>query len=310
MRHTPVLSKEVIEFLHPQTGENFVDATFGAGGHTIQILEKTGPAGRVLAIERDPKAYIASEPHKMRFGKRLILVQDDFRNLKEIAHRHSITAAEGILFDLGMSSDQLDDPKRGLSFQSSGTLDMRFDQTAGYTAQQVLDEYPVSELARIFREYGEERYARRIARAVVSARSIRRIENTQSLFDCIRRSLPQSARKTAADSARRIFQALRIEVNQELDALQSALPQAHTLLAPGGKLAVISFHSLEDRIVKRFFQEKLKGCTCPPEFPVCICGKHPQVRVLTRKPVTASEEELAANPRARSAKLRVAQKLG
>ncbi|OGE79884.1 MAG: 16S rRNA (cytosine(1402)-N(4))-methyltransferase [Candidatus Doudnabacteria bacterium RIFCSPHIGHO2_01_FULL_43_23] len=305
MPHIPVLLKEVTEFLDPKPGGKFIDATFGAGGHSRAISEKIGPTGKILALDANSQAF---ENFKFKILN-LQTIHGNFRNLKAIAEENGFEKVDGILFDLGLSSDMLDDPERGFSFQKNGPLDMRFDRSQKITAADLINSATERELLKIFKEYGEERFSKSIARAIVENRKEAKLKTTEELFNLIKKSVPGRFRHKAQDSARRIFQAIRIEVNGELQALGSALNQTLDLLKPGGRVVVISFHSLEDRIVKKFFQEAAKGCVCPPEFPQCVCGKLPLVKILTRKPITPTEREIEQNSRARPAKLRAIEKI-
>jgi len=306
--HRPVLLKETLSVLEPKPAGRFIDATFGAGGHSRALLEKIGPRGKVLGIDANHSS-IKDAVEGQSKNPSLILVQGNFRHLREIARQYGFQEVDGVLFDLGLSSEMLDDPKRGFSFQQEGPLDMRFDQSQKLTAFQLVNEWPEKELIRIFKEYGEERFARRIAQHIIRNRKNEPVSSTRALFSLIQQALPASFRHRANHTARRIFQALRIAVNDELNSLQEALPQTLDLLRKGGRLAVISFHSLEDRIVKRFFQEFSRDCVCPPEFPKCVCERKPALQVLTKKPIVPSKEEIAENPRAKSAKLRAAVKI-
>lgn len=298
--HVPVLLQEVIKFFEPKPGKRYIDATFGGGGHSFAIASR---GAKVLGIDTDT-SVIPAAVSEMK------IVQENFAELKTIAEENDFVNVDGILFDLGIGSHQLDDEKRGFSFQKSGPLDMRYDQSAGKTAVEILNFQSEKELFRIFTKLGEEkRFGKRIARAVMDLRKTAQIETTDDLFQLIKRALPAKLRFAAADTARRIFMSLRIEVNQELVNLEKALPQALELLAENGRLAAISFHSLEDRIVKNFFTDEAKDCVCPPSFPICVCDKEARVRILTKKPITASPEEIKTNPRSRSAKLRVAEKI-
>lgn len=302
MNHVPVLLKEAVKFLKPERGKVFIDATYGGGGHTSALLDKIGKQGRVLALDADDSA----QPKKF---ENLIFVAGNFRDIRRIAGENGFSQVDGIIFDLGFSSAELDDPSRGFSFLRGGPLDMRFDRSRGVTAGQLLNTRSVDDLANIFKIYGEEKFAKRIAKEIVKSQEARPIKSTGELYELIKRALPSPVRHKADDSARRIFQALRIEVNSELDSLSEALPQAYELLKSGGRLVAISFHSLEDRIVKNFFKEYARGCVCPPEFPQCVCGKNSKMRILTAKPVIPSEEEMKANSRSKSAKLRCAEKI-
>lgn len=309
MNHYPVLLNEVLQYVDTGTGSLFIDATVGAGGHTKALLQKN-PKARVLAFDRDSEtlAELEKELRELKLIDRVVLVHSNYADAEEMAVRHGFTQVAGIILDLGFSSMQLDQQERGFSFQNNGPLDMRFDRKQKLTAADVLNSYQEHELAEIFKSYGEENFSKKIARAVVVQRQATPFSTSDEILHIIKRVLPGPIKHKAHDSARRIFQALRIEVNSELDNLKKALPVLTSLLAPKGRLAVISFHSLEDRIVKNYFYEQAKDCTCPPDFPQCICGTEPVLKVLTRKVVTATEKELAENSRSKSAKLRVAEK--
>jgi 16S rRNA (cytosine1402-N4)-methyltransferase len=271
------------------------------------VLELSGPNGAVLGIDADPVAIEAARERLSRFGDRLVTAESYFDHLLAIAEREGFARSDGVLFDLGVSSPQLDTPLRGFSFQADAPLDMRMGPSAPLSAAEVVNSWPEAELQRVIAEYGEERYARRIARAIVEERRRRRIGTTLELARLVERAKPRS--REPIHAATRVFQALRIAVNGELDRLQIALPQAIDVLRSGGRLAVISFHSLEDRIVKRFMQAEARGCICPPELPVCVCGRSPRLRIITPRPITAGPAELSENLRARSAKLRVAERI-
>lgn len=308
--HVPVLLKEVIQYLDPQPGQSYIDATLGSAGHAAAIVER---GGMVLGLDRDAEAIVRLETkskHQNTKGK-LVLTAGNFSELQRIARDAGFGEVSGIIFDLGLSSSQLDEPERGFAFQRNGPLDMRFDRRQELTAHRIINFYPEKDLADIFFRYGEEkRFGRRTARAILERRKIQNLETTGELFELIKQILPGSLRFRAGDTARRIFQSLRIVVNEELANLEKALPQAVQLLRPGGKLLAISFHSLEDRIVKEFFVRSTKACICPPQFPVCVCGSnHETLKILTKKPVTAGAEETKTNPRAHSAKLRVAERI-
>jgi 16S rRNA (cytosine1402-N4)-methyltransferase len=292
MAHIPVLLNETLEYLNTQPGDTIIDCTIGGGGHAEALLEQSGPNGTLLGIDASKKAIAYLQEELKKYQKRIILAHGNFRNIKQIAYDHSVSSARGILMDLGLSSDELADPGQGFSFRVEGPLDMRFG-SEGVTAAELVNSATEEELIRIIARYGEERYARRIAIAIVVARRKIRFETTTQLVDVIVGSVPKGYERGRIHPATRTFQALRIATNDELGALEAALPQAVELLEEGGRLVVISFHSLEDRIVKRFFR-KHAGDT---------------LRVLTKKPIQASEEETRANPRARSAKLRVAEKI-
>jgi 16S rRNA (cytosine1402-N4)-methyltransferase len=308
--HVPVLAEEVRELLAVRPGETVVDATFGAGGHSSLLVEDLEGAGKLIAIDRDPSA----RGYFDRFRATTGAVQSRFLRgefslvLSQLAAND--VEADAILLDLGVSSMQLDRPERGFSYAADAPLDMRMDSAAELSARDLVNEAEERELSVIFKRFGEERYARQIARAIVRRREERPFERTIDLADTIKQAIPTPARFGDGHPAKRVFQALRIAVNDELGALEAALPAAVRMLRPGGRIAVISFHSLEDRIVKQYFREQAHGCTCPPEFPICNCGNEPLLRDLTRKPLRPSGRELEANPRASSAKLRAAQKVG
>ncbi len=293
-----------MEWLRPVPGGRYIDATLGLAGHATGILERSAPDGRLLGIDRDPQALSVAQARLAPFGERAVTRCASFADLRSTAEEAGFGQVDGILLDLGVSSLQLDEAERGFSFRASGPLDMRMGPDAEFDAAQVVNTWPEQELARILYEYGEERRARRIARAICSARPF---YDTLSLAAVVARAAGPSGK---IHPATRTFQALRIVVNDELGALQRALPQAVTCLVPYGRLVVIAFHSLEDRIVKQFLQREVHNCICPPEMPVCTCGHRATLQLGTRKPVTASEAEVARNPRSRSARLRSAARLG
>jgi 16S rRNA (cytosine1402-N4)-methyltransferase len=303
--HTPVLLAETVEALQPRPGRRYIDATLGAGGHAEKVLELSAPDGVVLGIDADPIALEAASTRLAPFGDRLITANAYFDDLVPVARRLGIDGVDGILFDLGVSSPQLAHAERGFSFQLEGPLDMRMGPGATASAAELVNDAPVSELQRIFQEYGEERYARRIAQRIGEARAHRPIETTQELAAIVSRAVP-GGRRQRIHPATRVFQALRIAVNDELGRLRRALPQAVELLNEGGRLVVISFHSLEDRIVKQFMRDEARGCVCPPGLPACGCGRTATLRQLTSRPISASPREAEENPRARSARLRAA----
>jgi 16S rRNA (cytosine1402-N4)-methyltransferase len=305
--HTPVLAAEVRELLAVQPGETVVDATFGAGGHAALLADDLAGRGKLVAIDRDPSVKPYFDRFKAHAGVDVRFLRGDFSIvLTQLANND--VKADAILLDIGVSSMQIDRPERGFSYATDAPLDMRMDPSAEQTAATIVNTWDERELATIFRRFGEERYAGPIARAIVRRRSEQAFFRTGDLVDVIKAAIPTPARFGEGHPARRVFQALRIAVNDELDQLETALPAALEMLRPGGRLAVISFHSLEDRIVKQFFVARAKGCTCPVDFPICVCGKSPELRVLTRKPVRASARELDDNPRAASSRLRVAVK--
>ncbi|MGZ8438873.1 MAG: 16S rRNA (cytosine(1402)-N(4))-methyltransferase RsmH [Candidatus Limnocylindrales bacterium] len=309
--HTPVLAEEVVEMLQPAPGSLQIDATLGGGGHTERILEASNPDGRLLGLDADGAA-VAKVADRLgpRFGDRLVLRQANFRELAAVAPEAGFGAVDGALFDLGLSSLQLADASRGFGFRTGGPLDMRFDVSRGVPAAELLATLDAAELTALFRRYGEEPRAGRIARAIVDARRTAPVRTAEELAALIERIAPPNPRQPRrTHPATRVFQALRIAVNEELEALEAGLAAAVDLLRPGGRLVVLSYHSLEDRIVKRFFAAERRGCTCPPEVPVCVCGRAPRLRLVTRRSVTPSAAEVAANPRARSARLRTAERL-
>ena len=305
--HVPVLADEVRELLAVQPGETVVDATFGAGGHAELLAADLGGRGRFIAIDRDASVRPYFDRFQQRAGVQARLLRGDFAVvLGQLADND--VQADAVLLDLGVSSMQIDRPERGFSYAADAPLDMRMDVSASRTAADVVNELDERELADVFRRYGEERFSRQIARAIVRRRAERPFERTSDLVEVVRAAIPAPRRFGDGHPAKRVFQALRIVVNDELDALEQALPTALRLLRPGGRLAVISFHSLEDRIVKRYFAAEARGCTCPPDLPVCACGKEPTLRLVTRKAVRPSPSETAENPRASSGRLRVAVK--
>jgi len=309
--HLPVLAEEVLAMLAPRSGSLQIDATLGGGGHTERILEASNPDGRLLGLDADPAA-IARVDARLRpvYGDRLVLRQGNFRELAEVAPAAGFGAVDGALFDLGLSSFQLADTERGFGFRAGGPLDMRFDTSRGVPAAELLATLDAKELTALFRRYGEEPKAGRIARAIVEARREAPIETAEELAALVERVLPRNPRQPRrTHPATRVFQALRIAVNEELEALEAGLAAAVDLLRPGGRLVVLSYHSLEDRIVKRFFAAERRGCVCPPELPVCACGRDPRLRLITRPSLTPSAAEIEANPRARSARLRAAERL-
>jgi 16S rRNA (cytosine1402-N4)-methyltransferase len=308
--HIPVLLKEVVNHLNIGTDFKMIDGTVGLGGYAKEILKISADA-EILGTDLDQSALdkLGKELAESGLDQKIKLVHDNYVNLAHVAVQKSFGPVDAVLLDLGFSSMQLDDPLRGFAFQSRSALDMRYDQTQKLTAKDIVNSYPETKLAEIFKKYGEENFSGKIAHSIVLKRQVSPITDSDQILGLIKDSLPKPVRHKANDSARRIFQALRIEVNGELDNLAKVLPQALSVLKPGGRILVISFHSLEDRIVKRFFVEKAHGCICPPDFPSCVCGKADELRIITRKPITASEEEINTNPRSKPAKLRVAEKL-
>jgi 16S rRNA (cytosine1402-N4)-methyltransferase len=305
--HVPVLADEVRRLLAVRPGETVVDATFGAGGHAALLAADLQGRGKLIAIDRDPTARAYFDRFARRAAVQTRFLRGDFAIVLEQLADNGVEA-DAILLDLGVSSMQIDRPERGFSYAADAPLDMRMDPSADVTAAGIVNEADERDLATIFKRYGEERYARQIARNIVRRRKEQPFERTGDLVDTIRAAIPAPARFGDGHPAKRVFQALRIAVNDELGSLESGLAAAFRMLRPDGRLAVISFHSLEDRMVKRFLRDLERGCECPPDFPVCVCGKEPQLRTLARKPIRAAAEELAVNPRAASARLRAGVK--
>ena len=306
-----MLANEVVTMLAPAPGSLQIDATVGGGGHTERILAATDPDGRLLGLDADGAAIArVRERLGSRFGDRLRLRRANFRELADVAPAEGFGVVDGCFFDLGLSSFQLADADRGFGFRTGGPLDMRFDTSRGVPAAELLATLDAGELTALFRRYGEEPFAGRIARSIVEARRSAPVETAEELAALIERVTPSRAPgRRRIHPATRVFQALRIAVNEELEALAEGLAAALDLLRPGGRLVVLSYHSLEDRIVKRFFQAERRGCVCPPEAPICICGRAPRVRLVTPKGLVPGDGEVAANPRARSARLRAAERL-
>lgn len=308
--HLSVLAHEVIEQLAPRPGGAYLDGTLGGGGHSELILEKIGPDGLLIGIDRDQSALAAASERLKRFGTSFRPVQGSFGDLAELLKSAGINALDGLLLDLGVSSHQLDTDERGFSFRLDGPLDMRMDRACGDSAADLLRECSAQELEQIIKEFGEERWAKKIALRIVQVRQETPITTTLQLADLVAGTIPRRFHEDRIHPATRTFQGLRIAVNQELEQVQQGVSAGIAALKPGGRIAVISFHSLEDRIVKHLFREAATGCTCPPKMPYCVCNKKPQLRILTGRPIIAGAEETDRNPRARSAKLRVAEKLG
>jgi len=306
--HVPVLADEVRQLLAIEPGETVVDATFGAGGHAALLAADLRGEGRLIAIDRDPTARAYFDRFRKQTGVQGRFLRGDFSIVLEQLADNGCRA-DAILFDLGVSSMQIDRPERGFSYAADAPLDMRMDPSADYSARDLVNEASERELTHIFRQYGEERYAKQIARAIARRRREQPFERTGELVETIKNAIPAPARFGDGHPAKRVFQALRIAVNDELTALEDALPAAVDLLKPGGRLAVISFQSLEDRIVKRFLRDQEHGCTCPPDFPVCVCGQEPVLRATPRRAIRPSSRETASNPRAASARLRAAVKV-
>ena len=307
--HRSVLLEECMEGLNIRPDGIYVDGTAGGAGHSSVIASNLSEQGRLIALDQDETAVRVASERLSVFGERARVVHSNFCELESVCRSLGIDHIDGLLLDLGVSSYQLDTAERGFSYQADAPLDMRMDVTRPLTAKQIVNEYSEEELRRILFEYGEERFSSRIASNIVRAREIATIETTGELVEIIKRSIPAHAKEGGHHPAKRSFQALRIEVNAELDVIAPAIKSAVRLLNSGGRIAIITFHSLEDRIVKQTFASLTGGCTCPKSFPVCVCGNRPQIKVITKKPILPSEGELAENPRSRSAKLRVAEKL-
>ena len=307
--HVSVLLNECIEALNIRNGFTYVDATAGGGGHSLEIAKRMGPDSRLISFDRDRTAIAAATERLCDYLDRVTFINDNFSSLERVIAEFKIDNLGGVLADLGCSSYQFDTLERGFSYMHDAPLDMRMDTDSPLSAYEVVNEYSEDKLKRLIFEYGEERFAPRIAGAIVRRRQERAIETTHELSDIIKSAIPAAKRADGPHPAKRTFQAIRIEVNAELDAIEPMIRTASKNLVPGGRIAIISFHSLEDRIVKQTYRSLTEGCTCPKDFPVCICGKRPEVKDLTKKPILPTEEELNVNPRSRSAKLRIAEKL-
>ncbi len=307
-RHISVLYEESIAALQVRENGLYVDGTLGGGGHSYGILASNDTC-RLIGIDRDSEAIAAASKRLERFGERFTAVNDNFSSIKNILSDLSVDKIDGALLDIGVSSYQLDNPERGFSYMHDAPLDMRMDAGSGKSARDVVNGYSCEELTRIFYEYGEEKWSKRVAEFICKRRAEKPLETTYELVDVIKAAIPAKARAEGGHPAKRIFQAIRIEVNGELDALKTALSDFTDALKSGGRLAVITFHSLEDRMVKQEFARMSRGCTCPKEFPVCVCGNKPMIKLVTRKPILPGSEESEKNPRSKSAKLRIAEKL-
>jgi 16S rRNA (cytosine1402-N4)-methyltransferase len=313
-RHIPVLLPECLEYLNLQPQHTFVDATLGGAGHSVEAAKAVGARGTLIGIDQDPAALAAAQTRLSRLPEgvrpNVHLLRGNFGDLDNLLLQLEIPSIDAILFDIGVSSVQIDTPARGFSFKETAPLDMRMDPgNQTLTAAEIVNHYSAADLTRIIRTYSDERWASRIAEFIVEAREREPFATSDQLVDVIKAAIPARARRAGGHPAKRTFQALRIEVNGELDVLRKGIDAAIRWLAPGGRIAVISYHSLEDRIVKDSFAEASRGCTCPPDLPVCVCGNVPVLNVVTRKPVVPTADEIERNPRARSAKLRVAEKL-
>ncbi len=308
--HVSILAPECMEILQPERGGVYVDCTAGGGGHSFEIARRLPEGGRLICLDRDDAALAACEKRLAPFSDRVTLVKTNFSGIGAALDMLGIEQIHGVMWDLGVSSYQLDEKGRGFSYAAEAPLDMRMDQTAAFCARDVVNGYSEAELTRVIRDYGEEKFAARVARVICEKRAEKEIETTSELAQIVHQAIPAAARfKENQHPARRTFQAIRIEVNGELDSIPPSLEEAIRRLAPGGRAAVITFHSLEDRIAKQTFANLASGCTCPPNFPVCVCGKKPTVKILNKKPILPTEAEMNDNPRSRSAKLRGVEKL-
>ena len=308
--HYSVLLNETIENLNIRPDGIYVDGTLGGGGHSYQILKCLGEKGRLIGIDQDADAIRAAGERLTEFGDKATLIRSNYANMKEELHAIGVDTVDGIVLDLGVSSFQLDTPERGFTYRDEqAPLDMRMDDRQSRTAKDIVNGYSEMELYRIIRDYGEDKFAKNIAKHIVAARAIKPIETTGELTEIIRASIPMKVQATGGHPAKRTFQAIRIELNRELEVLQDNLDHMIELLNPGGRICIITFHSLEDRIIKTNFKRNENPCTCPSDFPVCVCGKKSKGKVITRKPILPSEEELEVNSRSKSAKLRVFERM-
>ncbi|MBP1930651.1 16S rRNA (cytosine(1402)-N(4))-methyltransferase RsmH [Ammoniphilus resinae] len=307
--HITVMKKEAVDGLMVQPDGIYVDCTLGGAGHSLVIASELSSEGRLIAIDQDDWALNNATEKLKQYEDRVILVKGNFRNLQELIEQKGFPKVDGVLFDLGVSSPQLDEGERGFSYHEDAPLDMRMDTSGPLTAKDVINDWSEKELADVIYRYGEEKFSRQIAREIVHAREVKPIETTGELVELIKKGIPAPARRTGGHPAKRTFQAIRIAVNDELNAFREALEDAIQVLKPGGRVSVITFHSLEDRICKQVFQKYVGGCTCPPDFPQCVCSNQAVIRIVNRKPILPSDVELDENNRARSAKLRIAEKL-
>ncbi len=307
--HRPVLLREIVEYLNVKPGGTYVDATLGGGGHSLEILKRLDTKGRLIGIDRDPFALKISRERLAAYSDRTILLHGNFKNIKSLLGDRNITHVDGIVMDLGVSSFQLDKGERGFSYMQDAPLDMRMDRGQPLDAKEIVNSYDEADLTSIISTFGEERWAKRIAQFIVRGRDRAPIETTGQLVSIIKAAIPASARRRGPHPAKRTFQALRIAVNDELEILEDAIKDGVQLLKTGGRICVITFHSLEDRKIKRTFRELENPCTCPPEIPICVCEKKPIIKIINRKLIVPDKDEIHKNPRSRSAGLRVAQRL-
>jgi len=308
-QHTTVLLHEAVEGLKIKENGIYVDCTLGGGGHSSLIASKLGKEGRLFSLDQDEEALRAAKERLKSYGDKITFIKTNFKDVKQVLQDRGILAVDGILFDLGVSSPQLDVGERGFSYQHDAPLDMRMNQKQHLTAEEIINTWSEEELADIIYRYGEEKFSRKIAKKIVRSREKSKIITTGELAALIKEAIPAPARRKGPHPAKRTFQAIRIAVNDELNVFKEALQDAVHLLSPGGRVSVITFHSLEDRICKTIFHEYAQGCICPPDFPVCTCGRTPTIKIITKKPLLPSSDELERNPRARSAKLRIAEKI-
>ncbi|MEG0702163.1 MAG: 16S rRNA (cytosine(1402)-N(4))-methyltransferase RsmH [Christensenella sp.] len=306
--HVPVLYEKTLELINLENGKLIVDGTLGGAGHAQGILERISPDGKLIGIDKDAAAIERCTKRLEQYKEQITLVHSDFKQIKQVLETLGIKEIDGAVLDLGVSSFQLDEGERGFSYNADAALDMRMDRDSAFSAYDVVNEYSQDDLCRVIRDYGEEKWAARIAQFIVQERKISSIGTTNQLTEVIKKAIPAGARRNGPHPSKRTFQAIRIEVNGELSGLSEAIEDYVSVLASGGRLAIITFHSLEDRIVKQTFRRLFDPCECPKDFPVCVCGKTSQVKLITRKPLLPTEAELETNPRARSAKLRVAEK--
>ncbi|MEG0381813.1 MAG: 16S rRNA (cytosine(1402)-N(4))-methyltransferase RsmH [Christensenella sp.] len=306
--HVPVLYEKTLELINLENGKLIVDGTLGGAGHAQGILERISPDGKLIGIDKDAAAIERCTKRLEQYKEQITLVHSDFKQIKQVLETLGIKEIDGAVLDLGVSSFQLDEGERGFSYNADAALDMRMDRDSAFSAYDVVNEYSQDDLCRVIRDYGEEKWAARIAQFIVQERKISSIGTTNQLTEVIKKAIPAGARRNGPHPSKRTFQAIRIEVNGELSGLSEAIEDYVSVLASGGRLAIITFHSLEDRIVKQTFRKLFDPCECPKDFPVCVCGKTSQVKLITRKPLLPTEAELETNPRARSAKLRVAEK--
>lgn len=307
-KHVSVLKEETIESLNIRPDGIYVDGTLGGGGHSLEICKRLGTGGRLIGIDQDMDAVRAATERLNDYRDKVTIVHSNYQDIDSVLRSLSIDGVDGILLDLGVSSYQLDNAERGFTYREDTPLDMRMDQSSVLTARDIVNDYSEQELFRVIKNYGEDGFAKNIAKHIVRARQLKPIETTGELNEIIKAAIPAKVRQGQGHPSKKTFQAIRIELNKELEVLENSLDKMIELLNPGGRLSVITFHSLEDRIVKNIFRKNMNPCTCPPEFPVCVCGKKPTGRIITRKPITPGEEELENNKRAKSSKLRVFEK--